>query len=505
MGSVTSPFNLTQYIGSDEVLTSSELMKRIEESGIAGSNARQLVLRKAGGQNIWRSERLVLSGGGRLFARQSFKRSDMFIQKCLPKLEILRPGIARTVRALLREEVLLRSRAELLLASPVIPDNSSYPAYQNEVEALDELGIARQEVPDGVMERLVRTDLEGSNAHAVALRAWSRFSTEAFLANVLFEQFRRQNLISWNTKALPDNSATLIAFNNFQFAATGFSWVRTMLRYKGADQPKPTPVVMDIYAKPCMTYDVESFLERLTRAGENKKWKLKFLGIIAAFEFDPAAWKMVKSEGFIAINLKQHFGDSAYEALVQIQDLLKNITGEPAKADDKDYKRLAETLEPLKTNPYVKDLRSLGFESVSGLILRTHGYENIHLNLKVSLETGEEREADVTGDNSGGENLFIVECKAEGGDKPLDPFYVRRFFTETVPAYIRSKRNGKIQECRAEIWTTGQIGAEAENALKEIKLKPIVKAALLGHGDVKNQIPQRLGSCRRLLEAIATH
>jgi hypothetical protein len=502
---VTNPFDLTQFIGLDEVLTSSELIKRIEESGIAAANARQLVLRKAGGQKVWRSERLILSGGGRLFAHQGFKTTDAFIHKCLPELEKLRPGIARAVRALLREEVLLRSRAELLLACPVIPDNSKYPAYQNEVAALTELGIARVEAPDGIMERLCHVGVENLNAHAVALRSYARFTTETFLANVLFEQFRRENFISWNANALPENSAMLVAFNNYQFSATGFSWLKPMLRFNGNEQPKSTPVVMDVFAKPCATYDVESFIERMTRAGQNKNRKQTFLGIIAAFEFEPEAWKLAKSEGFMAINLKQHFGDFAFDAFIQIQELLKNVAGEAANAKDDDYKKMATVLEQLKTNPYVVDLRSLGFESVSGLILRAHAYENIQLNLKVLLQSGVQRDADVTGDKTGGEELVILECKAEAGDKLLEPAHVRKFYTETVPAYLRARRNRQIRECRAEIWTTGQIGAEAQQALKEIALKSIVKADLLGHNEIKKLIPDTLGSCKRLLEAISTY
>ncbi len=72
----------------------------------------------------------------------------------------------------------------------------------------------------------------------------------------------------------------------------------------------------------------------------------------------------------------------------------------------------------------------------------------------------------------GGEELLVVECKAEAGDKPA---YVRKFYTETVPAYIRSKKsNGKIRECRAEIWTTRQVGLDAQQTLEQLKLNPLI-------------------------------
>lgn len=505
MGSVTTSFNLTQFIGPDEVLTSGELLDRIKASGISGANARQLLRRNVDGQSIWRSGHLRLSGGGRLFAHRSLKATPSFIHKCLPQLERHRPGLARAVKALLQEEVTLRSRAELLLGSPVIPDNSSYPAYQIDSDALVELGVARAEAPDSVMERLALASIEGMNAHAVALRAYARFTTETALTNLLFEQFRRQNLISWNAKALSGTSAMLAMFNNFPFSATGFSWLKPMLRFNKAEQPKPVPVVMDVLAKPCTTFDVQAFVDRITRAGQNKNRKLAILGILAAFDFDSSAWKLAKSEGLMTINLQQHFGEDAYKAFIQIQELLKSVAGEPEKAEDSDYKKLADTLTQLKSNPYVVDLRSLGFESVSGLIVRTMGYDNVSLNLKVMRDSGEEREVDVSGERMGGQELFIVECKAEADQKSLNPEYVRKFFTETVPAFLRSRPGGNVRQCRAEIWTTGQVGPDALAALKELKLKTLVKAALLGRDDVKHLIPNSLGSCKRLLETIATH
>lgn len=500
MGSVTA--DLLQFIGLNEVLTSSELLKRLQTSGIDSAYARQLLHRKADAQNVWRSECLVLPSGGRLFARNGFQKTEEFRQKCLPILKELRPGIARAMQAIVREEIILRSRAELLLASPLISDKANYPSYQNEVSVLTELGISRSEGGDGVLERLAHEEQDGDTTYAIALRAYARFTTETALANLLFEQFRRENWISWKSK-VPDQTGVLAQFNNFQFRATAFSHLRPMLRFNKTEKPKPTPVVLDVFAKTCEIYDVESFIERIVRAGQNKNRKLTFLGIIAAYDFDSVAWQLAKNEGLLAINLRQHFGEFAFEALVQVQELLRNVAGEPEKANDADVKKLADTLAELKTNPYVVDLRSLGFESVSGLIGRTKGYENIHLNLKATTESGEEREIDVCGEKNGGEELLILECKAEAINKVLDPSYVRKFYTETVPAYLRTKSGRTIRECRAEIWTTGQVGEDARQALAEISLKPFVKPALLGHDDVKKQIPSTLSSCKRLLEAIS--
>lgn len=50
---------------------------------------------------------------------------------------------------------------------------------------------------------------------------------------------------------------------------------------------------------------------------------------------------------------------------------------------------------------------------------------------------------------------------------------VNKFFLETVPAlksYLR-KNDVHFEMCNAEIWTSGNRGTEAENALAKIKMK----------------------------------
>jgi hypothetical protein len=505
MCSVTKVIRLEDFIGPEEILTSSELQARMRRFVSSSDYGRQFVRRNAEGQGIWRSEHLVLPGGGRLFCRVAFRRGNAFADKLLPLLDKYRPGLARVVRAINAEGVILSPRAEILLASPVVAGNSPYPFFGEEALALDDLGAGKLEGKDSALERITRSAMSDETSHALAIRAHARLSAEVAVSNLLFAQFRRQNVLSWNSRALLDKTANLVVFNNFRFSATGFSWLKPLLRLNKSEKPKPTPVVMDVYAKICLNYDVAAFSERIKRAGANKVSKLSILGVIAAFDFEESAWEMAKREGFLSINLRSHFGDSAFEALKQVQAVLANVAGDPTTAVDEDYKRLADTLAQLKTNPYVVDLRSLGFEALTGLLLRTEGYEDVQLNVKVAHNNGEEREVDVCGRRNLGQEIFIVECKAERANKPLDGSDVRKFFTETVPAYLKANSCGQVQICHAEIWTTGQIGQDASNALSEIKFRSVVKAAMLDHQEVKNRIPSALGSCKRLLEAISTH
>src|SRR5258708_40098669 len=141
MGSVTEPINLMHHIGPEEIINSIELQNRIKAAGGNSVYGRQFVRRKAAEQGIWRSQYLVLPGGGRLFCRLALRNGNSFVNKLLPILDEFRPGVARAARAIIDEGAILSDRAELLLASPVIPENSSYPFFRDEALALKDLGV----------------------------------------------------------------------------------------------------------------------------------------------------------------------------------------------------------------------------------------------------------------------------------------------------------------------------------------------------------------------------
>jgi hypothetical protein len=115
-----------------------------------------------------------------------------------------------------------------------------------------------------------------------------------------------------------------------------------------------------------------------------------------------------------------------------------------------------------------------------------------------------EREVDVSGQKQSWNEVRIIECKAESGDKPLSGQYVRKFFTETVPAFLKIKcPSNNPSVCHAEIWTTGTVTNEALGALNEIKLGKYIKPALVGKTQLIDSLPKTLGSIKRLIETIA--
>jgi hypothetical protein len=208
----------------------------------------------------------------------------------------------------------------------------------------------------------------------------------------------------------------------------------------------------------------------------------------------------------VTINLRQLFGDAAFEAIVQIQELLKNVTGDPAKAKDDEYADLAKMVESLKTNPFIADLKGLAFEALAGLLVKNDQWEEVQLNLKVPFELPEgltDREVDVSGQKNSWDEVCIIECKAEAATKPLDDAYVRKFFTQTVPAFLKAKcKEQAPARCKAEIWTTGVISEAAKNTLNELKLAKYIQPQILGHEQLISQLPRTLDSTKRLIETI---
>jgi hypothetical protein len=392
---------LDHLLQNNELLTSSEFIKRLIAEGHSKDHARNLIRRYSARSGIWRSERLALPKNIRLFSHKSFRGTFEFAEKIIPILEIKRPGIARFFNLLIHRQVLLKPHAELLLATPANPENSRCPSYSNEIGVLEELGLAKRDGTGSALERIVTVAMAGTpQSHVLGIKSRSSWLIHGALTNILLNHFRRQNLISWNSVMSADSPGSLTVFNNFYFSASGFSWLKPLLKVKAETKPKPTPVVFDIWPFPCSVFEIDSFLERLRRAGQNKHSKLNFLGIVAATDFEPAAWNKAREAGLMAINLRQFFGEAALNALVQIEALLKNVAGDPSHADEADFQRFSETLEELKTNPYVVDLRSIGFEAVTALLLRSDGWDDVQMNIKVPFETPNgfsEREVDVNG------------------------------------------------------------------------------------------------------------
>jgi len=317
------------------------------------------------------------------------------------------------------------------------------------------------------------------------------------------------NWITWGTLPPSGRAGTLTSFNNIVFDHAAYSRLGPLLRFSTRSvQPVPTPVLFDVHADCCETYDVQSFLERMARAGANKTTRLPILGVLAATDFSKTAWREGKSAGLMMVNFRMLFGESALEVMVAVEKSLQRICSNAGQPDPGAVEHLAATLEMTAANPIIQDLRSISFEVLAGLLLGMGGWEGVELNCKVPFRLADgsvvEREVDVAANRKGGEELYLIECKGEAQGQSLDPEYVRKFFCEAVPAYVRLRRAiCPPRVVQAEIWTTGDVGEAARLRLKQLKLPSTLKPALRDGQELKESLPRSLHGCRRLLAAIA--
>lgn len=493
---------LSDYLQVGEILTSPQLAQRLVDAGRTGSAARKAISRsKDPAVSILP---VHLPRRARLFTRRESARNPDFYDALATAIADLRPGLARTIRALLTRRVLLKADAQRLLAAPLQPRPSRVPTYSAEVSVLLALELCDVEAEETPLERLtVRSLFASPHSHQYARTQIARQIVNARLTRILTDQFRKQAAIGWQSVVLPNRETGTVQFSDYVFSAFAYSWLDPLLRRAVGQKPKPTPVLFDVFSRDCDVHDVAAFLHRLRRVGSNRNARMPLLGVIAAYTFTEEAWSSAKKGGLLSINLRQAFGNTALEALARMEHLLSlAVTGDPFgnHATENDYDGLADDIEALRVHPYVAELRALGLEILTAVLLRAQGWEDVRLRTIVELGDAK-REVDVVGRRRGDEEVYVVECKAAHEERPLDPKHVRKFFSETVPAMLKTLPNAK--RCVAEIWTTGRLGEAATAALKEIPPAKRVHVRLRNKADIVSLIPSTLSPCKRLVETLS--
>lgn len=498
---------LSEHLKREEVLTSSELIGRLKATGLTDDNARQLLRRSANSRIVWRSERLRLPKDERLFATQDFFGSRSFYQAVAEKLRSTsRWGMARCLEVLAQRGALHKIAVMRLLA--VSPDTGSGNGrakrlYESELAALEEIGgrVIHRNTPLECVIASVGTD--HADHDNVATLATASVRKESFLARILAERLRRQNVFSWNQVELPDPENPYTVFNRQVFSIYAFSYLSPLVRWKENAGPTPCPVLIDAYEGLCVLPQVQSFLQRIERATHRKASILPSLGIIAAKDFERDAWKLARQKGLMTVSFRQMFGDEALDAMILVEEVLHDLShGKKAESVDERFEDFSALLEDLKANPIVPTLRSIGFEALTGLIFRSIGYESVELGRIVPWK---ETTRDVDAFGFQGDELRVVECKAHHKRKSLEQRDVTKFFTETVPALKKwlAGQGRRVSRCRAEIWTTGPLGRIARDELHGLpRPKGDVWEMLRGE-DVQNLIPQSIRKCSlQLISAI---
>ncbi len=458
----------TSLFNGNIVLTSSEIVKRLVATGNTDHNARQIISRAAGDRTLWRTSDLKLPQGGRLFSLPKHVGTPKFSQELAAKLKENRPGIARLLDAFANRPVIHKVDAMKLLAV----GNSSKAekrTYDREVRALREIGIETVQAGTA-FESLVQ---KGCSLDAEELAAWTteELRKQVVVTRIILERFRRQAIASWNLGEYPDTERPYVVFNKQIFSGFSFSYLAPVTRFSKSKKTIGCPILIDVQWDAIRESYLDCFLQRIKRATHRGNSKQSVLAVIVGLDFTKEALIQARHNGLIVMSMRQEFGDEALNSMIAVEELMKAVCigGATDDAMASRFNTFADTIEELKTNPIVVDLRSLAMEATTGFIVRSLGYDSVELGLNV-LWKDTQRDVDVFGFQ--GDELRIIECKAHHGGHALAEIDVNKFFTETVPAlkaYLR--HTGRtFKTCVAEIWTTGprgQVAAEAFNKLSK--------------------------------------
>ncbi|AWI08303.1 hypothetical protein CKA38_02680 [Ereboglobus luteus] len=375
--------------------------------------------------------------------------------------------------------------------------------YTNEISAISEISIGNV-LSVGAHSILARLKYSVSDVEAL-IKLSNELEADSEIArqflSLLIKHYRQQSIIAWNTPEPGDD----ILFNGQLFSAVAYTHLRPLVRYQGTKRIA-CPVLFEVLARSAESFDVEGFIERLRRAGDHTRSKLRLLGVMGATSLSPDALKLGKNHGLVMVNFRELFGETAVKMIQQARELLLSLSARRDEANAQDPNALADqmvtSISSLKSNPMVNELCGMALEIFTVAVLRSRNYEDVKARLTVPFSTNREntvREIDASGHND--DVHYIVECKALKADKELKLDQIKKFFCETVPSYLKFIGKAEISKCHAEIWTTGKVTPEASAYLNSLNLDRRVKRGILARQDIK--IPKNIASLSRILEVIA--
>ncbi|MCA9038259.1 MAG: hypothetical protein KDA91_24205 [Planctomycetaceae bacterium] len=431
--------------------------------------ARQILTRGSKCGEIWRSETLKMSQNERLLARSRFVGSTDFLNEVKSVLlKNNRRGLLRCVELLQLRRLMNPVDAMRILA--VTPekktgDKSRRPDFEQEVAALTEIGVVRW------AEALVlRWTKENEKIQSEVNALSQRLRQDAVLCRILCDTLTRQNILGWHQGEMPSIEKPYTLFSGQVFSAYSFSYLAP-LKYskKGEAKPQPTPALIDCWGEVVSIHHIQSFQDRLLRVSEAASEKRRILPVFAAIGFSHEAWQLAKQSGYLVVNVSQLLGQTAIETISTIEALISKVSYVDGEEIESRASRIADMMDALKENPIVTSLRSIGFEIMAGLALRSLSHEGVCIG---KLVPWKETERDIDAFGFQGDNLTVIECKANVRDNCPRDYEIRKFFTESVPAlkkWLRTQRT--INRCKAELWTTGTVTSEAQQLVEALQPK----------------------------------
>ncbi len=487
-----------RVLGNREIVTSTDLVQRLVKRGYAAGTARQLLRRGYEAAGLWRSDSLVLPTGARLFARKPYFGDSSFLRELRPILHKHRPGIGRVLDAMMRWEAIDLDTLKKLTAVK-LDSAASGEKHAQELAAIVEVGIGLWEDKMGRPRLVRRQFFQTPKSESLGLELDALREIERNMARIVIKHYRLQHIVAWQTPdTLRDGP-----YNGQLFSAVGYSHLRPLVKFQ-QQKRSACPVVFEVLGRAAEEFDVDGLMARIYRAGDHKGSKLRILGVICAPTFSPAAFKAASLAGLCVVNFGQVFGRSALDALAAIQAVKSEaLSSKPlgSGAQERLASRLATTLGALKSNPLVSDLCGMGLETYAVACLRSQGFEDVVSNRKVPFQkNGAQTERDVDASGKQDRVWRVIECKAFNENVELREEDVKYFFCETLPAMLRHIGKNNIEQCDAELWTTGKVTPAVATYLSGLKLDKRVRAKIRSRREIP--APSAIKSLSRILAVI---
>ena len=237
--------NPTDVLGEREVVSSSELIKRLEDRG--HRHARKVLERAFRAKGIWRSQDIVLPTGARLFARHPFYGTTEFLVALEPWLRMARPGLARVLHALDRHPALDIDTVKKLVAVKLDPKGGG-ARFARELAAIVEAGIGVTEESGTARLRLIRRKHLGTDdGKKLGFELFAENETQRQLLVLLMKHYKLQNLIAWNT---PEPGLPHVYNHGQIFSTVAYSRLRPLQR-KVEGKWKACPVPFECKRSTC--------------------------------------------------------------------------------------------------------------------------------------------------------------------------------------------------------------------------------------------------------------
>lgn len=310
-------------------------------------------------------------------------------------------------------------------------------------------------------------ELTPSLAYGSPVGMRARDLTERIVLDGMREWSRKIGLASYNSIRIRGDE-DLKAIGPFAFDFAGPSY---LLPLQGPGI-KPGFVVADVFAEGILTVHEIQFFIRKARMLKSMLKDAGVLSIIVAEGFTGEAMTAGHAAGVMLATPKDLFGKRVGAAIASLCEVLKDA----AKYASSSPERLTMLLENLfDIEGRSRNLRGVLFELVVGYLARRSA-TSIDMNLTAKdPRTGKTAEIDVQAITHQASAVIAIECKGKEPGGKLSRTEVEIWLQKiaTIRGHYAVHSTLREAEHRFEIWTSGEIEADALKLLQEEKARRV--------------------------------